>query len=205
MSMDTTLRISRLLCYLCVFIVFCNTYSTLAYAKAEQSIEIEEQQAPKAKKLTRNEVEAAAIEKMSPDQIKEYLIVKNTKSDSAENVIVPVALFAMAPLCMLILMFFRSRQHRDKQKTLQKMVESGAQIPAEMFIDRNAISSSEYDRKRGLLFTLPSVGLIFFLLYKEDSPQGMWALGLIPLLLGVGYLINWKLSESSQKQDRDSL
>ena len=116
------------------------------------------------------------------------------------EVIVPVAFFAIFPACLFLIGFFRYRGKREKQVTLRTMAENGAQIPPEMFMEgEKNLNPMDRDRRRGLLFSLSSLGLLTFLLLFKDLPQGMWSISLVPFFLGLGYLINWKLAEKDLK------
>lgn len=116
------------------------------------------------------------------------------------EVIVPVAFFAIFPACLFLIGFFRYRGKREKQITLRAMVENGAQIPPEMFMEGSKdLNPMDRDRRRGLLFSLSSLGLLAFFLLFKNLPEGIWSISLVPLFLGIGYLINWKLAEKDQK------
>ena len=145
--------------------------------------------------MNAQEIEYLAFQKMSSAQIKQYLITKTSLNNNRMALYIPISMFAIIPLCFLVLFFYRNRIIREKQITLRTMVENGAQIPPEMFLESgNMTNQMDKDRRRGLLFSLSSLGLIFFLTVIEDSPEGLWALGLIPFLLGVGYLLSWRLA-----------
>ena len=110
-----------------------------------------------------------------------------------------VAFFLTFPFLYVSFYLFKFRISREKQITLRSMVEKGTQIPPEMFMEgKKDINPIDKDRKKGILFSLSSLGAIVFLNVIPTSPKSLWAIGLIPLLLGIGYLINWKISEKSQ-------
>lgn len=133
------------------------------------------------------------IDKVDKDKIKKEVRVEIESDGPGVEIIVPVAFFMTFPACMFLLFLFRYKSTREKQITLRTMVENGANIPPEMFLDgKGQVSPIEKDRKYGILFTLGSAGLIVFLL-AVTTQKGLWSIGLVPLLIGVGYLINWKL------------
>ena len=49
------------------------------------------------------------------------------------------------------------------------------------------------DMRRGVVLMMVGIGLIFFLAAVNDWEGGAWSIGLIPFLIGVGYLLVWKL------------
>ena len=127
------------------------------------------------------------------------MLAKATSKTQLTSIAVPIAFFAVFPICMLVLFHFRSKGLREKQLTLRAMVEKGVAIPPELLVTQDSITTMEKDRKKGLLFTLFSLGLIAFLGLSESSPDRMWSVGLMPLFLGIGYLINWRLSLKKQQ------
>ena len=124
--------------------------------------------------------------------------INSDGTDWPVQVIVPVAFFMTFPLCLFLVFWFRFRSAKEKQITLRTMVENGANIPTEMFLEgRSQLNPMERDRRNGILFSLSSIGLIVFF-FAVASDSGVWAMGLIPLLLGIGYLINYKIAASEQ-------
>ncbi|MCR9204013.1 MAG: DUF6249 domain-containing protein [Halobacteriovoraceae bacterium] len=138
----------------------------------------------------------AKVENDGPKIHKEIKV--DLKSDGAPvEIIVPVAFFMTFPACMFLFFLFKYRSTKEKQITLRAMVENGAQIPPEMFMDgKRMLKPIDRDRKNGIIYTLGSLGLIAFLLILKTGQPGLWSIGLIPLLTGVGYLINWKMAEA---------
>jgi hypothetical protein len=49
------------------------------------------------------------------------------------------------------------------------------------------------DLRRGVVLTMIGVGLMVFFAAVNDWEGGAWTLGLIPFLIGAGYLLVWKL------------
>jgi hypothetical protein len=174
------------LSYMLVSLVLFSTLSGLSghvYAKDSSEtikVETESKEAGKPNKNIRVEV--------------------NNSGRAPVEIIVPVAFFMTFPACMFLFFLFKYRSTREKQITLRAMVENGAQIPPEMFMDgKTPLKPIDRDRKNGIVFTLGSIGLILCLLLSKAEPSGIWSIGLIPLLTGLGYLTNWKIATNSQK------
>jgi hypothetical protein len=107
------------------------------------------------------------------------------------SILVPIAFF----LCILLLVgtiqFLSFRKDRNKHQTLQLMVERGAQIPVELITPQKRQGS---DLRRGLVLLGAGLGIGLFLLMTKDARNsGAFGLGLIPALIGGGYLLAWKL------------
>lgn len=142
------------------------------------------------------------VKVQQPEKVEKIIKEIKIENDGPPvEIIVPVIFFLTFPACMFLFYFFKFLTGREKQVTLRRMVESGAQIPHEMFMEgKSGIQPIEKDRKNGILFTLSSLGGIGFLLIMNTETKGLWAIGLIPLLTGIGYLINWKLAEAQNKK-----
>lgn len=140
------------------------------------------------------------IEKKDGPKIHKEIKVEVESDGAPVEIIVPVAFFMTFPACMFLFFLFKYRSTREKQITLRAMVENGAQIPPEMFMDgKRQLKPIDRDRKNGIIYTLGSLGLIAFLLILKTGQTGLWSIGLIPLLTGVGYLINWKMAKANNQ------
>lgn len=108
-------------------------------------------------------------------------------SDLVGIVIVGI-IFGSPVAIVAVVLFFRHRKHAQLHKTMSLWVEKGMPIPPELLARVPHRPSS--DLRRSILLIATGLGLaIFFFVQKE----GTWAIGLIPLLLGIGYLVVWRL------------
>ena len=55
------------------------------------------------------------------------------------------------------------------------------------------------DMRRGVVLVMIGLGLILFLGAVNEWEGGAWAIGVIPFLIGVGYLLVWKLEGKNGK------
>lgn len=133
---------------------------------------------------------------------KEIKIAMNNDDGPPVEIIVPIAFFMTFPFCLFLLFYFKYRTNKEKQITLRTMVENGTNIPPEMFMEgKSRLTPIEKDRKNGIVYTLSSIGIILFLLVLNAGPKGLWSIGLIPLLMGIGNLINWKLASGDDQKE----
>ena len=147
----------------------------------------------------------AAFDKLSADQIvsldKAREITRRGRSSIEPDVaslVVPIGFFLM--LFGIIFAVQRNRSQRDKhkQETLRAMVEKGAQIPPELL---NPPQPRGSDLRRGAVWLGIGIGVMGFfgaLSVPEPGPTGLWALGLVPALIGVAYLVAWRFETSRQ-------
>ena len=56
-----------------------------------------------------------------------------------------------------------------------------------------------YDLRRGIVLVSVGVGVVMFFGISAGWDNGVWALGLIPGLIGLGYLLAWRLAYRDEK------
>ncbi len=52
--------------------------------------------------------------------------------------------------------------------------------------------------RRGVIWSMVGLGLMVFFGAVNDWEGGVWALGIIPFLIGAGYLLVWKLDAKKE-------
>ncbi len=135
------------------------------------------------------------IEKLSPEQLHELMMAKLGRSSEVPALVpVIVAIVFGTPVAIVaVVLWFRQRRNRQLHQTLALMIEKGVPIPPELLAPEAQRKPS--DLRRGILLIATGAGVIgFFLTHEADA----WGLGLIPLLIGVGYLVVWKLDQRKQ-------
>jgi hypothetical protein len=94
---------------------------------------------------------------------------------------------------------YRTSRNQLVYDTAVKLAEKGQPVPAELFTNLNPTGS---DLRRGFLLIMLGVA-ICICLYELGVP---WTFGLIPLLMGVGFLIVWRLeSRDAAKTTKEPL
>jgi Domain of unknown function (DUF6249) len=87
-----------------------------------------------------------------------------------------------------LILHFRSERVRTMYDTAIKLADKNQPVPPELFQQEKAPTS---DLRRGLVLLLFGIGLSISL-YEVGAP---WTFGLIPALMGVGYLIVWRVEK----------
>jgi hypothetical protein len=82
---------------------------------------------------------------------------------------------------------------RMRQRTIRMMVEKGQPVPAELLAPEIRAVRRRSDVRRGVIWAMVGLGVMVFFGAVNDWEGGAWSLGLIPFLIGLGYLIVWKL------------
>ncbi len=91
-----------------------------------------------------------------------------------------------------IFLWYKLRKTRMIHETAKQMAERGQPVPPELFMGPDKPFS---DLRRGVVLVALGLGLALFM-YQLDKP---WSLGLIPLFMGAGYLVVWKLDTGKAK------
>ncbi len=94
---------------------------------------------------------------------------------------------------VLLAQVFATRRERIRQETLRAMVDRGMQIPPGLIGDRARRSS---DLRSGLVLVGAGLGvsLAFALVHLNgQSGSGLWSIGLVPMFMGGGYLVAWRV------------
>ncbi|HVT31818.1 MAG TPA: DUF6249 domain-containing protein [Rhodanobacteraceae bacterium] len=110
---------------------------------------------------------------------------------------IPFALTLAPVLVVLIALRYRYLQTQARYRTLLDLAEKGVELPAQLLVESNATCS---ERRRALILIGSGLGIIamFIALPGElDNGQrlsGLWGIGLLPLMIGLGYLASWWLN-----------
>jgi hypothetical protein len=100
-------------------------------------------------------------------------------------------LFGAPVLVIAAIMFFSYLKSRSLHRTVREMVAKGQPVPPALFAPPPAIRARS-DMRRGVVLMMVGFGLMIFFGAVNDWEGGAWALGIIPFLIGVGYLLVWK-------------
>ena len=107
--------------------------------------------------------------------------------------IVFMTIFGAPVLIVFTIGIFALIGNRMRQRTIRMMVEKGQPVPAELFASEVRRVRRRSDVRRGVIWTMVGLGLMVWLGAVNDWEGGVWSFGLIPFLIGLGYLIVWKL------------
>jgi hypothetical protein len=126
---------------------------------------------------------------------------RHNNQDIPDNVIPLVGLvmffvFGGPILVFAFLIYFGFSKNRMMHKTIRMMVEKGQPVPAALLNPPPAVRKRS-DMRRGVILIMIGGGLMAFLAAVNDGEGGAWAVGIIPFLIGLGYLLVWKLEGKS--------
>jgi len=100
-------------------------------------------------------------------------------------------LFGAPVLIVAAIMFFSYLRSRSLHRTVREMVAKGQPVPPALFAPPPAIRARS-DFRRGVVLMMVGFALMIFFGAVNDWEGGAWAIGIIPFLIGVGYLLVWK-------------
>jgi Domain of unknown function (DUF6249) len=112
--------------------------------------------------------------------------------------IIFTTLFGAPVMVVAAIMFFSYLKSRSLHRTVRTMVEKGQEVPAALFAPP-AVIRARSDLRRGVVLLMIGFGLMIFFGAVNDWEGGSWSLGVIPFVIGLGYLLVWKLEGRSDK------
>jgi len=114
-----------------------------------------------------------------------------------------LAVFGAPVLIVALAGMFVFSATRQRHRTIRMMVEKGRPVPPELLMPPTRAVRQRSDMRRGVILLMIGTGVIIFFGAVAGWEHGVWTLGLIPLLIGAGYLLVWKL-EAGGKGSTDN-
>ena len=97
------------------------------------------------------------------------------------------------PVALVIaFLWYRAKRNQLNHETALKFAEKGQPIPPELLSGGDEVQS---DLRRGVVLVMLALGLGLFM-YQNSLA---WSVAAIPLFMGIGYLIVWKLAAGKTK------
>jgi hypothetical protein len=106
--------------------------------------------------------------------------------------IVFITLFGAPVLIVAVIMYFGFSKSRMLHRTVRMMIEKGQPVPAAL-LNPPPPQRQRSDMRRGVVLVMAGLGLMVFLGAASDWEGGAWSIGIIPFLIGAGYLLVWRL------------
>ncbi len=119
--------------------------------------------------------------------------------DMGERMAIPIVaivfatLFGAPVLIVALIMYFGFSKNRMMHRTIRMMVEKGQPVPPALLAPPQSAVRQRSDLRRGVVLMMVGLGLMLFLGALNEWEDGAWAIGIIPFLIGAGYLLVWKL------------
>jgi hypothetical protein len=114
--------------------------------------------------------------------------------------IVFMAIFGAPVLIVALIMYFGFSRNRAMHRTIRMLAEKGQPIPATLLAPPAPAIRARSDLRRGIVLVMVGIGSMVCFGAWNDWEGGAWAIGVIPFVIGLGYLLVWKL-EGEKKND----
>lgn len=112
-------------------------------------------------------------------------------------IFIPFVLFLGPTLIVLIYLRYRYLQTQARYTTLLQLADKGIELAPQWLVEPKTVFS---ERRRALVLISSGIGLmVMFLALPGHFDNGLsvgslWGLGLLPLMIGLGYLASWWLN-----------
>jgi len=107
--------------------------------------------------------------------------------------IVFMSIFGAPVLIVAVIMYFGFSRNRMMHRTIRMMAEKGQPIPPALLSPPTPAIRQRSDMRRGVVLCMVGLGLMLFFGAVNEWEGGSWAIGVIPFVIGLGYLLVWKL------------
>ena len=110
---------------------------------------------------------------------------------------IPAVVMLTPVTILLIFLSYRTKTTKERYRTLLQLAEKGVELPHELLAEHRA---ADADRRRALVLMGGGLGLIAmflalpFELHNGQKISSLWGVGLLPLMIGLGYLATWWLN-----------
>jgi Domain of unknown function (DUF6249) len=112
------------------------------------------------------------------------------------ELMIPLIMMIGPVVIVLITLYYRYQSTQSRYRTLLQLAEKNVPLPQQLLMEPRLPYS---ERRRALVLIGGGLGLIAmfaalpFTLDSGQSLHGFWALGLLPVMTGLGYLVSWWL------------
>ena len=123
---------------------------------------------------------------------------------NALMVLIPGVVMLTPVAILLIFLRHRAELTKARYRTLLQLADKGVDLPHHLLTEPHA---ADVDRRRALVLIGGGLGLMAMCLalpFEFDGGQriaSLWGLGLLPLMIGLGYLVNWFLNQRDAVRD----
>jgi hypothetical protein len=128
------------------------------------------------------------------------------KSEDLPDFVIPIVAITMftifgAPvLIVAFIMYFGFSKSRMQHRTIRMLAEKGQPIPPGLLAPPTPAVRQRHDMRRGIVLVMVGLGIMICFGAWSDWEGGSWALGVIPFVIGLGYLLVWRL-EGGKKNE----
>lgn len=117
---------------------------------------------------------------------------------------IPTIIMVTPIIILLIFLRYRARHTLERYRTLLALADKGAELPPGLLIEAQ---DPDADRRRALVLIGGGLGVMAmcaalpFEMHDGARISSLWGIGLLPLMIGLGYLANWWLNRRDDMRD----
>ena len=112
--------------------------------------------------------------------------------------LVPLSPYIAAAVIVWLIVAAKMARRKLTHETIRLMIEKGQPIPPELFLDPK---KPHNDLRTGVVLIAVGIGIMAF--YHASHIDNVSTLGLIPLLMGIGYIVVWKIQGSEKNNNKN--
>lgn len=117
---------------------------------------------------------------------------------SSLEILIPIVMFIMLGIVIMAYFYWNHKNRVSIMATVQKAIDAGKEYTPELLAQLGAaVNPKMRDMRRGIVFlSLGIAGLLCSLFFNDpEVVNGIRAGSVFPLMLGLGFLLVWKLNK----------
>ena len=115
-----------------------------------------------------------------------------------EGLWVPIVLFIVTGFCTMGFFYFNHKNRGAIMETVQKSMDTGSDLTPDLLAKLGAaINPKVRDMRRGVVLLSIGIACVLCSMFFTDTEvvSGIRAGGMFPLMMGMGFLLVWKLNK----------
>lgn len=146
---------------------------------------------------------SSSTAKLAEDLPVGEMLKKDFEVDINSNIELLIPIFGIVftfgtPIAIIwIIAAYSARRRRLNHETIEKFINAGLPIPNELLADTKPSSGSDSARHKGVIMTF--LGLALLIMLSELADHQVATIALIPMFLGIAYLVSWNLTKNDAK------
>ena len=115
-----------------------------------------------------------------------------------EGIWIPIIMFIVIGVCVVAFFFYNHKNRNAIMETVQKSMDTGSDLTPDLLAKLGAaINPKIRDMRRGIVLLFIGIaGFLSSLFFLDmDVVNGVRAGSVFPLMMGLGFLLVWKLNK----------
>ena len=115
-----------------------------------------------------------------------------------EGLWIPIVLFIVTGFCTIAFLYFNHKNRGAIMETVQKSMDTGSDMTPDLLAKLGAaINPKARDMRRGIVLFSIGIACLMCSMFFTDAEvvSGIRAGSMFPLMMGIGFLLVWKLNK----------